>query len=215
MRLLNITLLSLLLATATNAEQSISIYGGIQDTANSDVDITDIDGSQYEFEADWEGRSFDAPPYYGLRYTNWRNANLGFAIDFVHSKAYASDDTLSSTGYDVLEFTDGINVLSANALYRFDHTGPITPYFGAGLGITIPHVEVQTPLMDEPTLEYQFGGLAAIGLMGASYAVTDHFSVFAETRFDYIMLDVDFGDEGRLNTDLVNRALNVGVTYTF
>lgn len=215
MRLLNLSFMSILVATPSFAEQSLSIYGGIQDTANSEVKVTDIDGSQYSFDTIWEGRSFEAPPYYGLRYTNWRNENFGFAIDFVHSKAYASDETLSSTGYDVLEFTDGINILSANGLYRLKEIGQITPYFGAGLGISIPHVEVQSPTMDEPNLGYQYGGLAAVALMGASYAVTDHFSIFAETRFDYIKLNVDFGENGQLDTNLINRALNLGVSYNF
>ncbi len=215
MRLISMTFISLILATTADAEQSLSIYGGIQEAANSNVKITDIDGSQYNFDAIWEGNSFDAPLYYGIRYTSWQNANFGFAIDFVHSKVYADDATINASGYDVLEFTDGINVLTANALYRHKNVGAFTPYIGAGLGIAIPHVEVQSPLMNEPTLEYQYGGLAATALMGASYALTDHFSIFAETRFDYIMLDVDFGDTGTLQTDLITQALNLGVSYTF
>lgn len=205
----------LLLPLSAFAEQSISIYGGYQDAPHSVVDVTDIDGSSYSFTADWEGKSLAMPPYYGIRYTNWAWGDMGFALDFVHSKVYASDKTLADTGYETMEFTDGINVLTLNAVKRFAAIGSMRPYIGAGLGINHPHVELKSPLMSEKTFEYQHGGISATGFGGVNYAITDHIGLFSEIKFDYDMLDVEMGDGGSYKTNLFTHALNVGLSYNF
>lgn len=209
------SILALTCITNAYAEHMISIYGGLQTASDSTADVTDVDGSSYSLDIDWEGRSFSTPPYYGIRYTNYAWKDYGFALDFVHSKVYASQDTLDNSGYNVMEFTDGINVLTAIALKRFDPIGKMRPYVGAGLGINMPHVELESPLMSEKTFEYQYGGMSAIGLAGVNYALTDHWGLFTEARFDYSQLDVEMGETGNYKTELFTQAINLGISYSF
>ena len=130
-------------ASLANAEMAISVYGGFQSAPHSDVDVSD----EPDFTAGWEGRSFEMPPYYGVRGTWWMEEmgqpNLGVSLDFTHAKVYADDDTLAKTTWDHFEFSDGINLLTLNALYRMPIEGTkFVPYAGIGAGINVPHVEV-------------------------------------------------------------------------
>ncbi len=110
----------------------------------------------------WEGKSFGSPPYYGGRVTWWlenfNKPNWGISLDYTHDKVYADDDTLAKTGWSHFEFTDGLNLITVNGLYRFqDPTRRWTPYLGAGIGVNIPHVEVIRP--EGKTWAYEFGGV--------------------------------------------------------
>ena len=59
----------------------------------------------------WEGKSFDAPPYYGIRATIWSSSEFGYGLDFTHNKIYPE---VLPADYDTLEFTDGLNMLMVN-----------------------------------------------------------------------------------------------------
>jgi lipid A oxidase len=71
------------------AEVQISVYGGYQTAADSDVRITGPTFDQ-RFDADWEGKSFAMPPYYGVRGTWWipQYESFGVSLDFTHAKVY-------------------------------------------------------------------------------------------------------------------------------
>ncbi|MBP0651944.1 hypothetical protein J8J40_33275, partial [Mycobacterium tuberculosis] len=61
------------------------------------------------------------------------------------------------------EFTDGLNLLTLNALYRMPLNTVFTPYAGLGAGINVPHVETTATgtgaLAGAPKPgEYQLGG---------------------------------------------------------
>src|SRR5690606_20855157 len=94
------------------------------------------------FDAEWSGKSFEAPPYWGVRGTWWidRFPQWGLSVDFTHAKVYATAGTLDAAGWTRLEFTDGLNILTVNALRRFEGFGRFEPYLGAGVGVSIPHV---------------------------------------------------------------------------
>src|SRR6056297_3574638 len=143
------------------ADFELSVYTGVQSVADSDVEGSDPFGlGDFDFSADWEGRSGETPPYYGIRGTWWREDDFGFGLEFTHNKVYASDDTLQDEGFDTLEFTDGQNLVTAHVMRRFTDPGRRwTPYVGAGLGVNIPYVEVETDGTD--TFEYQYAGPAA------------------------------------------------------
>jgi lipid A oxidase len=205
------------LSSAATAESQLSFYGGHQSAPHSTV-TGEYDGSSFDFTAGWEGKPFAMPPYYGIRYTNWRGSSWGFAIDFAHSKVYSDDETRADTGFEVLEFTDGVNVFTINAVRRFQNSGSWTPYIGAGAGVAVPHVEVQVDAGAVKTFEFQYGGPAVQLYGGVEYSVSDTWSVFAEYKVNYVMLDVDLdgpGDNNFLKTNLITNALNIGVSYGF
>ncbi|MBP1850486.1 outer membrane protein [Rhizobium halophytocola] len=217
------TLAALLLSTvsflmitppAARAEMAISAYGGVQSAPHSHVDLSDGP----DFTAGWEGKSFAAPPYYGVRATWWMedlgHPNLGLSLDYTHDKVYADDETLSKSGFSHFEFTDGLNLLTLNALYRMPIDGTkFVPYVGAGAGINVPHVEVARG--SGTTFEYQFGGPTVQAQAGVAYQFTDHLAAFAEYKGNYSWVDVDIDNGASLKTNIMTNAINVGVTFSW
>jgi len=204
-------------STAVAAESQLSVYGGYQSSPHS-VITGEYDNDPFDFTAGWDTKPFEMPPYYGFRYTFWSASDWGLSLDYVHSKVYSDDETRADTGFEVLEFTDGINVLTANAVRRFPNAGKWTPYVGAGLGFTFPHVEVQVNDAAVKTYETQIGGPAAQFHTGVEYSISENWAVFTEYKINYVMLDVDLdgpGDNNFLQTDIITNAINVGVSYTF
>jgi lipid A oxidase len=198
------------------ADPVISVYGGVQSATDSDVDTTD----GVHFSADWQGKSFSNPPYWGVRGAYWLDDfgydAFGVSLDYSHTKVYAGKSTLrnETPGWTHLEFTDGLNLVTLNALYRFQDNGRAwTPYIGAGAGVNIPHVEVIRP--SGKTWDYQLGGVTAQALAGVDYKVTEHISVFTEYKFDYSHVDVDIDSGAGLKTNILSNAVNFGLSYRF
>ena len=196
------------------AEIELSFYGGAQNAPHSDVifDGDDVipDGDYF---IGWEGRPFDAPPYYGIRATIWSSPTIGYGLDFVHNKIYPQDGELPD-GFDRLEFTDGLNLLTFNAYKRWPNEwGALTPYMGGGLGISVPYVEVRYGTSN--TESYQFTGPAATWLGGVRYQFDDNWSVFTEYKGTYSMNLGDLDTGGTIETNVVTNAINIGVNYRF
>ncbi|MFZ3582898.1 outer membrane protein [Loktanella sp. DJP18] len=199
--------------TAASAEIELSFYGGAQSAPHSDVFVTGDLAYPAKTRVKWEGRSFDPPPYYGVRATYWASERFGYGLDFTHTKVYSSDESREGTPFTTLEFTDGLNTLTANAYRRFDPVGGATPYVGAGIGLAIPHVEVANGTTS--TLGYQVTGPAATVLAGVSYPVSDRFAVFGEYKFTYSQNEAELDGGGTLKTDIITNAVNVGVSFNF
>ncbi|SIR06245.1 lipid A oxidase [Rhizobium sp. RU20A] len=207
---------SMVTVSPAHAEDvQLSVYGGYQTAPHSGV--TTSDGTH--FTAGWDGKSFANPPYYGARATWWLGSfgepDVGLSIDFTHAKVYAGGDTFAKTpGWTHFEFTDGLNLLTLNALYRFTEPGRAwTPYVGLGAGINIPHVEVTRP--SGRTFGYQVGGATLQAQAGVTYAITDNWSVFTEYKGNYSWVNVDIDSGAKLKTNILTNAVNVGVSYHF
>jgi len=205
----------LLMPAAAHAEWEISVYGGVQSSPHSSVSIRGDDVLEdRDFRAGWEGRSLDTPPYYGIRATYWVSDIWGIGVEHNHAKVYADDATLDETGFERLEFSDGINIETVNVWRRFPGAfGPVTPYLGAGLGISVPNVE----LTDEGTrtFEYQVTGPAMALVAGGRYDLDETWSIFGEYKFTYSQNEAELDSGGTLRTDIVTNALNIGVSYRF
>lgn len=204
-----------LLPHAATAEVELSFYGGWQGAPHSVVTIGgDSVLPDDSFTAGWEGRSFEPPPYYGLRATWWQSERFGFGIDVNHAKVYADAETLTEAGLDHFEFSDGLNILTVNAYRRWEQAlGGLTPYVGGGLGIAFPHVEVVDP--GTRTWGYQITGPAATWIAGVSYPINDQWSVFGEYKGTYSLNTADLDTGGTLETDVVTNAINLGVSFSF
>lgn len=207
--------LAILLAssTAALADPALSIYGGWQTAPHSGVDVT---GGPH-FTAGWEGKSFVMPPYWGARGTwwldEWGYSDFGIALDFSHSKVYADKSTLKETGWEHFEFSDGLNLATANLMYRMSGDRDWTPYLGVGIGANVPHVEVTRA--SGKTSEYQFGGVTGQTLVGLDYKFTEHVSAFTEWKFNYSRVDVSIDSGDRLKTNIITNAVNFGLSYNF
>ena len=206
------------LATASaHAEWQISVYGGINENFSSKVvlDKAPVTDSR---TIDWDGRSFETPPYWGVRGTYWWNSHWGVALDYTHSKGYANLNFATDPIYNHLEFTDGNNLLLLNLMYRGPPwwDGRVTPYVGLGIGVAVPHVEVRLKAFPgQETWEYQLAGVAVQALGGFDLRLTNSWSLFAEAKLSYSKIDADLVGGGSLSTELRSPQLAVGVTYRF
>ncbi|SFQ18221.1 lipid A oxidase [Roseivivax halotolerans] len=209
-----LTVLAVSVASAATAEVELSIYSGKQGAPDSQFEGDYPGGGSFDRDVSWNGKSFSAPPYYGVRGTWWQDSGLGFGAEFTHSKVYLDGSDQDALGFDDFQLTDGLNVITANAMYRWQNAaGPVTPYVGAGLGFTLPHVDAEVG--GEKTYGYQFGGPAMRLMAGASYDVTERVAVFGEYQFTASRNDLDLDGGGDVQTDITTNAVNVGVSLKF
>ncbi|WP_417743283.1 outer membrane protein [Salipiger sp.] len=200
---------------AAAQDYELSIYSGWQTAPHSRVSGDYPGGGDYDALIGWDGKSFEMPPYYGLRGTWWRSETFGVALEFTHAKVYAPDDEREAIGFDSFEFTDGHNLLTVNAMRRWpEQWGTATPYAGAGLGIAFPHVDVETTGGDK-TFGYQLTGPAVRLLAGVSYPISERVSIFGEYQFTYSSNEADLDGGGTLETDIKTNAINVGLALSF
>ena len=208
--------LAMLAAVPAWAEMEFSVYTGWQTAPHSRVSGNfPGTGAPYDALIGWDGKSFAAPPYYGMRGTWWRSEQLGFALEITHDKVYAPDAERNALGFDRLEFTDGHNIITANAMYRWpEKWGNATPYVGAGLGVAVPHVDVLTNT-GYRTYGYQYTGPAAKLIAGVKYDLNHRYAIFGEYQFTYTSNEADLDGNGTLNTNVIMNALNVGLSIKF
>jgi lipid A oxidase len=209
------TLALLMAPMMASAEVELSFYGGSQSAPHSVVTVTGDPLIPYEeFTAGWDGLSFTAPPQYGIRATWWQESNYGFGVELNHAKVYADDETRADNGYEVLEFTDGINILTVNGFRRWeDAFAGFTPYVGAGLGVSVPHVEVTKN--GSETFGYQLTGPAVAWMAGATYPINDRWSVFGEYKGTYSINSAELDSGGTLETNIITNSINFGVGFNF
>jgi lipid A oxidase len=204
------------------AETQISVFGGVNGNFSSDVEVRapGIPGGRDKRNVDWDGGSFEMPPYWGVRGTYWlsRSSSWGLAVEYSHSKALADINFGADPVYNHLEFTDGNNLVLIEALYRFSPlmNGTLVPYIGGGVGVAIPHVEVSLKT-DPPnrTYEYQLTGAAAQIMAGLEYKLNESWSLFSEAKLSYSGIDADLNGGGSFETDLWSPQLAIGLTYRF
>jgi lipid A oxidase len=195
-----------------HAEIQVSAYAGGSLSFDSDVDLNEAGSSTTFNDVSWDAENFKLPPHWGVRGTWWIDAypNWGVSIDFTHAKVKANP---LPSAFQKLEFTDGINIVTANAMYRYPTGTRFTPYGGLGLGMSIPHVEVKTANSD--TFEYQLAGIAAQGVLGVDLMVWNGISVFGEYKLSYTQNDTDLNGSGSLDTNIWTNHVDLGLAYKF
>ncbi len=194
------------------AQVELSFYGGLQSVEPSDVVISGDSVLPDETHSMiWEGSSFDPQSYYGVRATIWDRTKFGYGIDFTHARA---NSTELPSGYSRLAFAEGLNTLTVNAYRRWDEAfAGLSPYVGGGLGMAIPNLEVGYG--GSETSGLQVTGPAATFLAGASYPVTDEWSLFGEYKSTFSSNIGDLNGGGTASSDVVTNALNLGVSFNF
>jgi lipid A oxidase len=204
-------------APASAAEWEIGGYIGATWTHDSDIDYQrpGLPGATFS-SVGWKGEPFKSPIYYGVHLTRWfeQAPEWGIQIDFNHIKTTAERKGPVADHFNHLEFTDGLNIATVNALYRWQTGTAFTPYVGAGLGVDVPNVEVYSPGYRN-TFEYQLGGIAAVAFAGIDFKLFDAVSLFGEYKFSYARVDADLVGGGSLETNLFNHHLNLGLAYRF
>src|SRR5262245_19247719 len=71
-----------------HAEVQIGVYGGWNQSFDSDIDLDQPGGTNLTLsDVPWDGDSFGAPPYWGVRGTYWLDnaPNWGLMVDYNHA----------------------------------------------------------------------------------------------------------------------------------
>ena len=205
----------------SGSQSEVTLYTGANAAPHSSVKFSGAatsygvaDGS-YSTEG-WETKSFGNPVYWGFRYTYWPTASSqwGYGVDINHSKLYAKQ--MPHANISRLEFSDGMNTLMANLYRRYPGVQSLwggEPYWGVGLGISYPHVEVTSAT--NRTFEYQYTGFAAQAMVGLRYSINDKWLAFGELRTQYIPMEADLDGGGKLEVDFINNHFSLGVSRLF
>ena len=200
----------LVVAVPVRAEFEAGVYLGAQAAGSSSVtgtgpgDLGPIDG-----RIDWQGRSDEAPIYYGFRFTRWSDNDLGVGIEFTHAKAVAEPGGRDALGFERLELTHGLNFLTLNVARRWSAaSGRLVPFVSAGAGAAIPHVDIL--VAGDRTLEYQLTGPAVQVGAGVFWRVSSRWQLLAEYKGTYSWHDIDFAGGGAIETNIDTHALNLG-----
>ena len=217
------------------ADSQIAVYGGWNDSFDSDITFKQPNGTNMTFhDVPWDGASFEAPPYWGIRGTWWlaSHSNWGLMFDYSHAKVIAEKGAVVSVSgtrdgapvgptdrvgntFQVMEFTDGLNEFFFGAQYRWPHER-WTPYVGFGVGPSVPHVEVRRPGIGQPyTFEYQLAGVDVEGLVGIEYRFGPLVSAFADYKLSFATNDTDLKGGGSLDTDIWTNHIIFGLSYRF
>ena len=151
-------------------------------------------------DVDWYTKPFENPLYYGVRIQRWlTGGHFGSMLDFTHSKVYAPlDKELHFEGtidgkpvpatakprdyFNKLEWTHGHNMLTLNGMIRLPSIGILSPYVGAGAGLSFPHSEIYPKNAPSRTYEYQYTGPAGQALFGLEFRLPTG-SVFVEYKY--------------------------------
>jgi hypothetical protein len=189
-------------------EYVVAGYGGAPYIHPSDVKFSKPGATDLTAHGvHWEGRPFKSPIYYGIRTIRWGGAGvLGGMLDFTHSKAIAlraqelrfsgirngrpmTDRATVGDTFRHFEFSHGHNTLTVNGLLRLASLLPgLAPYLGAGVGVALPHTEIQFLDDSARTYEYQYVGPAAQVLIGMELKLP-RLSLFIEYKFTIASYD--------------------------
>jgi len=239
--LLAACLLSCAACTGRRGEIVLSGYAGRAFTDDGNLTLRTPPATRVAFrDVGWDDESFEPPPYYGLRATYWSRARpcWGVALDFTHTKVYADTSEVTrrsgtvdgrpvtergpiSDHLESFSMSHGLNVLTANVMRRWfpwgrdrrHALGRLSPYVGAGLGVTIPHVEAVVNGVS--TDEFQLGGPAAQLLAGVDVGLVGPVSTFLEYKALWTDVDADLAGGGTLSTTQLTHQLVVGLSVRF
>ena len=226
--------------TAAHPEFVISAFGGVALTENNDLRLQQGGGTDLAFHnVSYKGKDFQSPPYYGARLLCFRSeqSHWGFGAEFFHAKLYLNtEDTVRVTGtlagrpVDAYErvgdtinsfnLSHGLNFLTADVMYRGalgergnDFLGRFQPYIGVGVGAVIPHVE--SIIGGVGYEKYQWHGPGVQTFAGMNFALTRHWSLFAEYKFSYANLDHLSIPGGSISVTPLTHHIVSGISFRF
>jgi lipid A oxidase len=224
-----------------SAETTISGYLGDSWTRSSDLRVsqsaTDSDAT---FQGvSWDSKSFQAPPYYGLRFTQFFESYSpwGIAFDFTHYKIYArTGDVVAFHGrwngapvdetaplaerVQRFSISHGVNYVGPLVLYRIGFIestafseGRLQAYVGVGPIYYIDHPE--STVNGLAAERYEGSGWGWQSVAGLRYRLTEHWSAFGEFKYDQGRATVIVAGDGSANTRLRTGHAIFGVGYSF
>ena len=203
------------LTSSVQAESQLSFFGGAQVGAALASGVSAPAGfttSGIETTGDLVSNNW--PSVFGLRYTNWKNEKFGYGIELDHSTSQDSFLSASNSSTTSLDFSNGLSTLTVSAIRRYpQESSGLTPYLGAGIGISVPKVRISSS--STTTSKYQVTGAAIQLIAGATYTLSDRWSIFGEYKGAYSENSAQLPGGGRVYTNVFANTLNVGLSLGF
>lgn len=199
-------LLLFLVSGARAADYTLEFSLGNAWSLEQPVSIRLDNGSSVDFDAKYETRGFDDPPYYSLRFGRWQKQRA-WEVELIHHKLYVNDADLPGD-VQKFEITDGFNILTVNHVWDLDVVN-----LRLGLGTVVAHPDIT--VQGQSTYErgggaipafwsdgYQWGGYAVqLGLQKryfldkSSFISLESKLLHAETNIDLVNGSVDVKDQ--------------------
>ena len=202
----------LLVGVPAWAQMELSLYGALKSTASGPVSGDDPSGAgSFSLSPLWDEGG--ARANLGIRLTWWAESGLGLGLDFAQSGHEAAPASLGGSGISRLEFAGTSSVLTVNAYRRWQTGSGLSPYLGAGIGLSLPDVRYESA--SGAASGKGNPGPALQWVAGASYLLSERLSIFGEYKGritgNEAHLDTGASLAGRLQDD----SLNVGISLGF
>lgn len=193
---------ALLISTSVNAQEAGPYVGvGVGLNKAPSTSVTDTASRSVKFDRGYIGA-----------------LSLGYAF----GNHWRAEGELSrrSNGLDAVAGTNASGTMRAdslmgNVLYDFDINSPVTPYLGAGLGLTQVKLRNASPF-GASSINDSDRALAMQGIAGLSYGVSDSADLFADYRY-FKTRDLDMhtaaGTAASFDTD--SHSVMVGLRFNF
>ncbi len=225
-------------AEPCHAQWHLSAYLGGAHTQSTDLSLSQAStGTQLSLRGvDFEGKSFQGPPYYGFRGGYFFSRHLGLDAEFIHLKVFAqTEKTVDAEGTlqgnpihaaipmsNVIQrfsISHGLNLLLADAVLRQDflrrpgeRLGPMIVSARVGLGGTIPHPESE--VLGASNQHYEGGPFALQLAGGAEYRLWHGLHVLAEYKYTRTRQHVGVTN-GTIGALFQSHHLVTGFDYSF
>jgi len=175
-------------AGSARAEWSIAAYLGASFTRPSTLVLTErfSDGTPRDTvtwsDVRFASRSFESPPYYGYRLTWFRHGatHVGIGAELTHLKVYAPSDLPEQPILTRFSISHGLNLLTANVVWRAKPWPRVHLTARAGAGIAIPHAE--STVLGVDRAQYEVSGAAVQGAVGPEFVLSRRLRAFAEYK---------------------------------
>jgi hypothetical protein len=194
-------------STAQDVAWSAELLIGDALNLTSRTHIHRVQTSPSAFGGDYETRGFEGPLHYSGRLTRW-DGDRGWELQLMHHKLYLRN---RPTAVEALSISHGFNIVTLDRVYARDAWR-----FRIGLGPVIAHPEARIAGVSYGG-DYELAGAAAVGSVGAVFALTPRWSVVGEIAATFGYADVHPSGEPDLRFSVRNPALHAqfGIGYRF
>ncbi|HEY8277993.1 MAG TPA: hypothetical protein VIH99_00125 [Bdellovibrionota bacterium] len=205
---------------SAQAKVSLFFYGGLAAAPDSQVVIRQSGGTDITLhDVDWSSDSLRPPLYYGARVVFWlpTRKEAGFGLDFTHTKVSARDtQVVKASGLragnriegwepvgntvEGLGFLHGLNLFLVVMHRRWFAEENFQPYFGAGAGVAMPHMDGK--IGNTRGNAFAYGGMAFQAMGGFSQKIYGPLALFAEYKLQRASIDVPYDRNTQVTTTI-------------
>jgi len=194
-------------AAAAQPEWSAELLIGDAINLTSRTRIHTAQTSAAAFGGDYETRGFEGPLHYAWRITRW-SQDRGWELQLLHHKLYLRN---RPAAVEALSISHGFNIVTLGRAYA------LNPWrLRVGLGPVIAHPEARIGGVSYEG-DYELAGAAATGSIGATFDLTERWSIVGEIAATFGYADVHPHGEPDLRFSVRNPAIHAqfGLGYRF